>query len=192
MRGSAAHFRITGWEHSTMRKAAVLGVAFLSVLATGLSVEASTWTIPGIVNVGGLNNTHFVSDLAVTNPGTIPAVVSLVFLPAGLPSKQVTLGAGQTIVYRNVLDQLWGASLAGAVQVSSDSALVLPARPYNNASAGTFGAAVPVIEDGRFISSREDAQTLWVSQSPSADSGFCTNIAGVFPHATGGSAIVTL
>ena len=33
------------------------------------------WTIPGTVNTGGLNNTRFVSDLAVTNPGSVRELV---------------------------------------------------------------------------------------------------------------------
>src|SRR5664280_122105 len=73
MRGSGAHFRITGRGHLAMRNATVLTAVFLSVLSTGLPVEASTWTIPGTVNAGGLNNTRFISDLALTNPGTVPA-----------------------------------------------------------------------------------------------------------------------
>ena len=96
-----------------MRKATILAIltfVLLCALSLGMPVEASTWTIPGIVNVGGLNNTHFVSDIAITNPGTVPVIATLVFLPAGLADKQVSLGAGQTVVYVVILAAAWGRS----------------------------------------------------------------------------------
>src|SRR5687767_11911720 len=63
-----------------------------------------TWTIPGAGSTAGLNNTRFVSDLALTNPGSSPANVTISFVgPGGLPAKPVTLAAGATTVYRNVL-----------------------------------------------------------------------------------------
>ena len=45
-------------------------------LAAPLSAD-SVSTIPGIVNTSGLNGTHFVSDLALTNPGTTVANVGI-------------------------------------------------------------------------------------------------------------------
>ncbi len=114
------------------------------VLSTGLPVEASTWTVPGTVNAGGLNNTRFVSDLAVTNPGSVPAQATISFIPAnGTTPKQVTLNAGETVVYRNVLDRLWGAQGAGATQVASDAPLLIRARTYNTSLIGHLRRCTP-------------------------------------------------
>ena len=176
-----------------MRNATVLTAVFLSVLSMGLPVEASTWTIPGTVNAGGLNNTRFVSDLAVTNPGSVPTQVTISFVPAnGTTPKQVTLNAGQTVVYRNVLDSLWGAQGAGATQVASDLPLLIRARTYNTAASGTYGVALPVFADDRLLAPGKTADTLWISQSADGSSGYRTNVAVVFPDAGGGAATVTV
>src|SRR3979411_3228431 len=100
----------------------LLAALSLCVFST-VSVEASTWTIPGVANAFGPNNTHFVSDLAITNPGNASMVATVTFLSGVLPPIDVTLSAGQTVVYRNMLDQLWRVTSSGAVQVSSDSVL---------------------------------------------------------------------
>jgi hypothetical protein len=169
-------------------KTTLLAAVLLCVLSTGISVEASTWTIPGIANAYGANNTHFVSDLAITNPGNASVITTLSFLPTGLPAIDVSIGAGQTVAYRNILDQLWGVTSAGAVQVTSDSALLIRARTYNNASAGTYGVALPVFADDQLLSLGDTADSVWVSQS--AD--YRTNIGVVFPDEGGGSASVTI
>jgi len=176
-----------------MRNATVLTAVFLCVLSTGLPVEASTWTVPGTVNAGGLNNTRFVSDLAVTNPGSVPVQATISFIPAnGTTPKQVTLSAGQTVAYRNVLDSLWGAQGAGATQVSCGSPLLIRARTYNTAASGTYGVALPVFADDRLLSPGDTADSLWISQSADGTSGYRTNVAVVFPDLSGGEATVTL
>ena len=171
--------------------------SLLGALALGSAAAAQTpasvWTIPGTVNAGGLNNTRFVSDLAVTNPGSLPAQATISLIPAnGTTPKQVTLSAGQTVVYRNVLDSLWGAQGAGATQVSSGSPLLIRARTYNTAASGTYGVALPVSADDRLLVPGQTAHSLWVSQSANGSNGFRTNIAVAFPDAGGGAATVTV
>ncbi len=176
-----------------MRSIAVLSAALLFVLLAGIPVEASTWTVPGTVNAGGLNNTRFVSDLAVTNPGSVAAQATISFVPAnGTTPRQVTLGAGETVAYRNVLDRLWGAQGAGATQVTSDVPLLIRARTYNTAASGTYGVALPVFADDRLLSAGESADSLWISQSADGTSGYRTNVAVVFPDEEGGEAAVTV
>jgi hypothetical protein len=47
----------------------------------------------------------------------------------------VSLNAGATVVYRNVVDGLFGASgVAGALAISSDQPLLLRARTHNDAA----------------------------------------------------------
>ncbi|MEO8055018.1 MAG: hypothetical protein ABI768_07685 [Acidobacteriota bacterium] len=179
-----------------MRKT-LSAIAFLAAVLYGpvgaAQTPASTWTIPGTVNAGGLNNTRFVSDLAVTNPGSVPVQATISFIPVGgTTPKQVTLGAGQTLAYRNVLDSLWGAQGAGATQVACGSPLLIRARTYNTAATGTYGVALPVFADDRLLVSGKSADSLWISQSADGGSGFRTNIAVVFPDAGGGAATVTI
>lgn len=175
-----------------MRK--TLGLAFGAVLALAAGrLSASTWTIPGTVNTSGLNGTRFVSDLALTNPGTDPAFAILTLVPAGGTVQSLQLLApGQTLVFHNVLQQLWGATGAFATVVDSPSPLLLRARTYNAAASGTYGVALPVVADDGFLSTGDAADSLWVSQSPNGSAGYRTNVAVVFPDAAGGDATVTV
>lgn len=172
-------------------------VSVLAPLALGPAAAAQTptsvWTIPGTVNAGGLNNTRFVSDLAVTNPGSLPVQATIALVPAnGTAPSVVTLAAGATVVYRNVLDRVWGALGAAATQVSSDAPLLIRARTYNTAVSGTYGVALPVLADDRLLVPGQTAHSLWVSQSADGSSGYRTNIAVAFPDAGGGAATVTV
>jgi hypothetical protein len=152
-----------------------------------------TWTIPGAGRTPGQNNTFFVSDLALTNLGSSTANVTINFVgPGGLPAKPVSLAAGATMVYRDILDALWSATgLVGALSVQADQPLVLRARTYNTAATGTFGVALPVFESNALLSEGQTAGSIWVQQDPSGSSGFRTNVGVVFPDAEGGDAVVT-
>ena len=169
----------------------VLALATAFLLAGAELLADSAWTIPGIVSAAGLNNTRFVSDFTVTNPGTAPAQVTISFFPSSPANpKNVTLNPGETVVYRNIVESLFGTAGAGALSVSSVQQLLLRARTYNTASSGTYGVALPVYTDDRLLATGETGDSLWVSQDASGSSGYRTNIAVVFPDDTGGEATV--
>jgi hypothetical protein len=153
-----------------------------------------TWTIPGVGLTPGLNDTRFVSDLALTNLGVAPANVTLSFTgPGGLPPQSFTIAAGATTTYRNVIDAFWDITgVVGALSVHADQPLVLRARTYNTAATGTFGVSLPVYSSDHLIGEGETADSLWVQQDSSSSSGFRTNVGVVFPDAAGGEAAVTL
>lgn len=154
---------------------------------------ANLWTIPGTVNVAGLNGTRFVSDLAVTNPTSATAQVTISLVPAvGTAPGHLNLPPGSTVLYRNLLERLWGVQGAGATRVSSEAPLLIRARTYNAAASGTYGVALPVFEDERLLAPGQTADSLWISQSADGASGFRTNVAVVFPDEGGGSATVTV
>ena len=182
----------TSWPALGTLPFVLFGALALGSVAAA-QTPSSTWTIPGTVNAGGLNGTRFVSDLAVTNPGSVPAQATISFIPAnGTTPKQVTLNAGETVVYRNVLDRLWGAQGAGATQIASDSPLLIRARTYNTAASGTYGVALPVFAGERLLAHGKPADSLWISQSADGASGYRTNVAVVFPDVDGGAATVTV
>ncbi len=52
--------------------------------------------------------------------------------------------------------------------------------------------ALPVISSDRLLAPGDVAESLWVSQDASGSSGYRTNIAVVFPDASGGAATVTV
>ena len=181
----------------------ILGLAFAA--AAGVETASSagrhavavaaeeTWTIPGAGRTPGQNNTFFVSDLALTNLGGAAANVTIAFVgPGGLPVKPITIAAGATTAYRDILNALWSASgLVGALSVESDQPLVLRARTYNTAATGTFGVALPVFASKDLLEEGGSGDSIWVQQSPTAGSGFRTNVGVVFPDDGGGEAVVT-
>src|SRR5512140_3636244 len=177
-----------------MKKLAVVLVLLFPAAGLAQLPPVIKYTIPGVVNAGGLNNTRFVSDLALTNPGSSSANVILSFVPEGsLDDIEVSLSGGKTIVWRNVLQQLWGGvETAGAVVVRSDRPLLVRARTYNTAAGGTYGVALPVYDTDAFVLPGERAQSLWVSQSADPNAGYRTNIAVLFPDSGGGQGTVTV
>lgn len=182
-----------------MRTALVLLLVSIPGLASaqtspGTGGGFNVYAIPGIVAVDGKNGTRFISDVAATNPGTAPAFVAVSLVPSGgLPTQMLSLDPGQTLVWRDVLLQLWDASsFSGALSIVSDEKLILRARTYNTASSGTFGVALPVYGAGDYLSPGQKAHALWVSQSPDPNAGHRTNVAVFFPDAGGGSATVRI
>lgn len=172
--------------------ATILGVS-ASTLRGQSPTIAYTWTIPGTVNASGLNGTRFVSDLALTNPGTDMALAILTLVPAsGTAQSLQFLAPGQTLVLQNALQQLWGATGAAATVVNASAPLLIRARTYNAAQSGTYGVALPVVADDRFLSPGDAADSLWISQSAGGSTGYRTNVAVVFPDAAGGDATVTV
>jgi len=172
-------------------------VSVLGALALGAVAEAQTrpsvTLVPGTVNAGGLNGTRFVSDLAITNPSPVPVTATLTLIPAnGTSLAFATVNPGETVVYRNVLDSLWGAQGAGATQVVGTGPLLVRGRTYNTAASGTYGVALPVYAYERLLEPGDAADSLWVSQSANGTSGYRTNIAVVFPDVGGGSAFVSV
>ena len=168
--------------------AAVLLLAAFPAVAQSFNVEM----IPGIVNTSGLNNTRFVSDVAVTNTGPNDAFLAISFVPGGLPPQVLALPTGATVVWRNVLQELWDSSGVGALSIVSDQKLILRARTYNTAPGGTYGVALPVYDANGFLLPGGTAHSLWVSQSADGTTGYRTNVAVLFPDADGGEATVTV
>jgi hypothetical protein len=180
-------------RNSTVLLAFVIGGALSLSSESAAQPRPSVTLIPGTVNAGGLNGTRFVSDLALTNPSPLPVTAILTLVPAnGTSLAFATLGAGETVVYRNVLDSLWGAQGAGATQVVGTGPLLVRGRTYNTASSGTYGVALPVFAFERLLAPGDAADSLWISQSADGSSGYRTNIAVVFPDAGGGSALVSV
>jgi hypothetical protein len=172
---------------------AVLLTAALYGPIAAAQPRPSVSLIPGTVNVGGLNGTRFVSDLAITNPSLVPVAVTLTLIPAnGTSLAFADLNPGETVVYRNVLDSLWSAEGAGATQVIGTGPLLIRGRTYNSAASGTYGVALPAFPLERLLVPGDSADSLWISQSADGSSGYRTNIAVVFPDAGGGSALVSV
>lgn len=179
---------------ATMKSCRITLAVLVLAAPAAAQQQSLRWTIPGVVKASGLHGTSYVSDLAMTNAGTGTATVILEFAPR-LDSLQDTysLKSGQSLTFRDVISSVFGAGQAvGALIVKADRPLVLRARTYNNAASGTFGVALPVVEDARLLEAGETADSLWVDVSAAPDRGYRTNVTVVFPDAGGGAATVIL
>src|SRR5512135_2807745 len=148
-----------------MRDARLVRALFIGLSLVPSSLLAqSAWTIPGIVHADGLNGTHFVSDLTLTNPGTATANVTLAFFPAAAQlTKVLTLAPGQTVVASDVALVHFGiTSGAGGLTIASDEPLLIRARTYNSAASGTYGVALPVVASDRLLAPGDVGDSLWI------------------------------
>lgn len=179
---------------TTLKSCRITLVALLLAAPAAAQQETFGWTVPGVVKASGLRGTSYVSDLVMTNAGAGTATVILEFAPR-LDSLQETYSvrSGQSLTFRDVVSSVFGVGQAvGALLVTADQPMVLRARTYNNASSGTFGVALPVVEDARLLEAGETADSLWVDVNAAPDRGYRTNVTVVFPDADGGAAKVTL
>jgi len=113
------------------------------------------YLVPAVAHNPGKAGTLWRTDLAVVNTGAAAATVRLDFHGGSLEaSRQVTVPAGGTTVWRNVAERLFGvdpgASEQGVVLIASSQPLAAAARTFNRTDDGTFGQYVPalVVGDG--------------------------------------------
>src|SRR4051812_35735630 len=134
----------------------VLGcLVFLQpVLHAGFS--GKEFLLPAIGRINGSGGTHFFTTVWITNASQLPADVEIAFLSSGQanvnPQRVTeTLGAGETKVYENIAETLFGITdVVGAARFRSSRDLVISARIYNQpdgtgpaSSNGEFFSAVP-------------------------------------------------
>ena len=169
-------------------------VAAALFLPLPAAAQLHSWTVPGVVRAPGKNGTSYVSDLVATNPGKTPAALFLSFVPSTTSSLPPQfLLPGQSLSVTDAVASLLGVDQAvGALEILSDQPLVLRGRTYNTAASGTFGVSLPVVPDEELLFPGDGADSLWLSQSADAATGYRTNVALVFPDPDGGDATVTV
>lgn len=117
----------------------------------GQAVEA--FFVPSVAHAPGAAGTQWRTNLAVINPAAVAAQLAVTFLPyagGGTPvERSLTLGAGATVEWVDVLVSLFGmspaSSVKGSLRVAANGPLVLGSRTYNQTSTGTFGQFYPAV-----------------------------------------------
>jgi hypothetical protein len=104
--------------------------------------------IAAAAHADGLNNTSWVTDLDLYNPGTTDVTADLSFLPAGADNSgvvgvQTTIPAGQTQTFEDVVGLFLESSGGGAIRITAPDGLVAASRTFNTAAEGTFGQFIP-------------------------------------------------
>ena len=178
--------------------------ALAGLLLAASPVAAASWIVPGVANTPGANGSSFSSDLTLVNAAGAERTVTLSLIPApgtaDAGSRSYLIGSGATVKLVNVLGSVWSLTGSGALRVAADGPVGIFARTYNvppvavipERPAPTFGAGLPVVEEGSLLQPGETGHSAWVTQSSDSARGDRTNVAVAFPDAAGGAATVTL
>jgi nitrous oxidase accessory protein NosD len=124
-------------------------LSFSLVLVLSLPAGAATQVLPGAAHTAGLNDTMWVTDLRLLNPGEAPVEVDLLYTPydGGEPlATSLTLLSGELAQLDDVVATTFAASGSGFITVTSAEPVVTGQRTYNLTTAGTFGQYVPAAE----------------------------------------------
>ncbi|HWW62005.1 MAG TPA: CHRD domain-containing protein [Thermoanaerobaculia bacterium] len=154
-------------------------------LGAGVSEGAQTSYLAVVGKVTGANNTNFVTDVRLVNPGSATANVTLDYfqsnvngLAAPTATKSVTVAPGEQKVLDDVIGATLTASGLGGLRITSDRHVVVTARVINDLRAsnlGTTGFAVASLESGK-----SSGTIAFLSQASGADVatgvGFRTNV----------------
>jgi hypothetical protein len=152
---------------------------------------AGTWLLTSSARVQG-GGAFWKTDLSIRNKGASSASVIVKFLGhsadgRGGPERSVSIPAGQTVTWRDVLSSLFGLSSDyGPILVRASTAnLAVLGQTWTAGGAGTFGQSVPVLSTDELIGSTPKS-ILGVRQ----DTFFRTNL--MLANATESSASVTV
>ena len=124
-------------------------------------VTDAQYLVPSVAHNPGLGGSAWRSDIAVVNPGTEDASLTLTYTPTSgsARTQTATLAAGATTEWRNVLESLFGIgaseSSQGVVKVDSDVPVSVSSRTYNQSSTGTFGQNYPALTTADALTSGE-------------------------------------
>ncbi len=107
-----------------------------------------SWILPSSARAQGIG-TFWTTDLTIRNPGRSVATATVKFLGHSAdgrsgPERVVTLAAGETRTFPDVLGSLFGLSSDyGPIRVTSDADLVIQGQTFTPGGGGTYGQSVP-------------------------------------------------
>lgn len=144
------------------------------------SIGLSTWVLPSSARTPGSGGPPYTTDVTIANTGVGEATYTLKFLGHGIdgrtgPEKSLTLAAGKSATYPDVLGSLFGVSSDyGAIRLSSSSpALSLSSQTWTpSPSGGSVGQSVQGQSDTEVIRSGTVRSILAVRE----DGSFRTNL----------------
>ncbi len=140
----------------------------LPISGSGYSPFGYLWWVPSSARASGANGAFYTTDLTVSNIGTVTESFTLQFSShdqsgGGLPKIPVTVAAGKTVTFVDVLGSVFGQSSAyGALQIyaaytsatAGGSSLVFLAETSTPGFGGTFGQSVTGVSSSYIITTR--------------------------------------
>lgn len=104
----------------------------------------------GVAHAAGVPPAFFYTDLAVLNPGDLPALLTLTFHGAATATATAEVGAGQQASWQDVLVSLFdlGSDDVGLIRVAASAPVSVLARTYSrptDAADRSFGQLLPAL-----------------------------------------------
>ncbi len=140
------------------------------------------YLVPTSAHKDGFNDTHWVTDLVLTNPGLADATARLYFIKGGRdntgsPARPVFVPLRRSLKLVDVLATTFSETGAsGAILVGSDVPLIVTSRTYNMTSTGTYGQFVEGVPLAEAFGPGQTAWLPGLSQSTSGGVGYRTNV----------------
>ena len=135
--------------------------------------------LPSSARTPGTNGAYYTTDLTVANTGTSDTAVTLQFLGhdqngESAPQESVTVGAGRSVTYDDVLNSLFGRlNDYGAILIASPSAsLVALGQTSTPGFGGTFGQSVPAARPSDLVTAASPRSIVGVRE----DAAFRSNL----------------
>jgi hypothetical protein len=109
------------------------------------------YIVPSAAHAEGVDDTVWLSDLELHNPGNEEVQADLYFLAAaqnnrGVQPVPIFVPAGRSLVLADVVSTTFGENdAAGAILVAAERSLLIGSRSYTSTGTGTFGQRIPVV-----------------------------------------------
>ena len=152
------------------------------VLAQPASVSGSapySWLLPSSVHSSGINGAFYTTNLAVANVGATPASFTMKFLGhdqdgSDGPEQTFTLEAGKSVVYFDVLGQVFGqTSDFGAIRITSDThSFDIVSVTSTPGFGGTLSQTIPAVASTDLIPAGSQRSILHIREGD----GFRSNL----------------
>jgi len=138
--------------------------------------SGTTYFVPAAALASGAAGSFFQTDVDINNIGQATTFVFR-WLPRGednsspMQSSPISLGSGMSTRYENVLSRVFSLApgAVGALTIQAQSAnLLVMSRTYNldgGLTAGTFGQALPGVQEGDMIRAGERRRIVFLSQN---------------------------
>jgi len=141
------------------------------------SQAATRCYVPAVAHAPGMEGSRWRSDVAVMNPGSAAATLSLTYVSAtGSVARTEVLAGGATVEWGDLLVSVFGyaesASTKGTLEVASNVPVVVAARTYNQAASGTFGQFMPAVTEAMALTAGEVGYLPQLKRND----GFRTNV----------------
>jgi len=141
------------------------------VLDGPASAGTNRYMIPAAAHAEGLEETQWVTDVVIHNPGESAATVNAFFLKGGrnnhaAEALQYQCEASTSMLASDMVLSAFGESSAtGGILVGSESPLFVSSRTYNTASSGTYGQYVPGLGRNLAVGPNDEVRLIQLTRN---------------------------